>query len=127
MKRGNQYYSLEVDVPKNRIYFSINGYTPSVKEIPYFEQDWKETVKEVKSGFTILGDLMTMQPHPPDVEELNKKVQAWLMSKGCRKVAQLAPMEARIQVNKFSEESGLGEVLRAFHLKKNAEIWLNMK
>ncbi|MHA1315803.1 MAG: hypothetical protein ACTSRB_18000 [Candidatus Helarchaeota archaeon] len=101
MKRGNQYYSLEADPSKNRIYFSIIGYTPSVDAIPNFEEDWKKTVDEVKPGFTILGDLMNMKPHPPDVEALNTKVQAWLMTKGCRKVAQLAPIEARMQVNKF--------------------------
>ena len=67
---------------------------------------------------------MKMDPQPLDVEELNRKVQEWLMTKGCRKVAQLAPPEERVQVNKYSEENGLGKILRAFYYLKTAETWL---
>jgi hypothetical protein len=125
MKRGNNYYSLEPDKEKNRIYFSIMGQAPSTSAIPSFEQDWKDVVGEVQSGFTILGDLMEMKPHVKDVEDLNVKVQGWLMQNGCKKVAQLAPLEAMANVNEFSEKSGLKEILRAFNSKKVAEMWLD--
>lgn len=74
MKRGNEYYSLEANKEKNRIYFSIMGQAPSVASIPRFEEDWHDTVAEVQSGFTILGDLRSMKPHLKDVEDLNVKV-----------------------------------------------------
>ena len=125
MKRGNQYYSLEPDKEKNRIYFSIMGQAPNVGAIPKFEQDWKDVVAEVSEGFTILGDLMEMIPHVKDVEDLNVKVQGWLMQNGCRRVAQLAPLAAMENVNSFSEKSGLKEILRAFNSKKVAEMWLD--
>ncbi len=125
MLRGNQYYTLEADPAKNRIYFCIMGCMHSVGAIPNFEKDWEATVKELTPGFTILGDLLKMKPYPSDVEELNIKVQEWLIKKGCRKFAQLAPPEARVQVNKFSEENGMEKMLRAFHYTKTAEIWLD--
>ncbi len=125
MKRGNQYYSLEPNKEKNRIYFSIMGQAPNVAAIPNFEQDWKDVVGELQSGFTIIGDLMEMKPHVKDVEDLNVKIQGWLMQNGCTKVAQLAPLEAMANVNEFSEKSGLKEILRAFNSKKVAEMWLD--
>lgn len=126
MKRGNEYYSLEGAQEKNRIYFKIMGQAPNVAAIPNFEQDWKDTVAEVKTGFTILGNLMEMKPHVKDVEDLNVKIQGWLMQNGCRRVAQLAPLDAMANVNEFSEKSGLREILRAFNFERSAEMWLDM-
>ena len=125
MKRGNEYYSLEANKEKNRIYFSIVGQAPSVAAIPNFEKDWHDTVAEVEQGFTILGDLRSMKPHVKDVEDLNVKVQTWLMQNGCRRVAQIAPLEAMANVNEFSEKSGLREILRAFNTDAAAEMWLD--
>ena len=127
MKRGNEYYSLEGSQEKNRIYFKIMGQAPNAAAIPNFEQDWKDTVAEVKTGFTILGDLMEMKPHVKDVEDLNVKIQGWLMQNGCRRVAQLAPLDAMANVNEFSEKSGLREILRAFNFERSAEMWLDME
>ncbi len=125
MKKGNQYYSLESDKGKNRIYFSMMGKAPSAAAMPNFEQDWKTVVDELQTGFTILGDLLEMKTPVQAVEDLNVKVQGWLMQNGCKKVAQIAPLEAMAQVNEFSEKSGLKEILRAFNTKKVAEIWLD--
>ena len=57
MNRGNQFYSVDLDTEKNRIYFSMTGDVPSVDVVSNFESDWKETVAGAKPGFTILGDL----------------------------------------------------------------------
>ncbi|MHA2271196.1 MAG: hypothetical protein ACXACI_04990 [Candidatus Hodarchaeales archaeon] len=124
-KRGNEYYSLQTNEAKNRIYFTLAGLTPSVDAIPNFEADWRDAVGDVKPGFTILGDLREMMPHPPDVEGLNVKVQKWLLENGCRKVAQVAPIEVVAHVNAFSEKSGLKSILRGFHYPRTAEIWLD--
>jgi hypothetical protein len=128
MKRGNQYYGLEADKGKNRINFSMTGYLPNVDAISNFESDWHTTVGELESGFTIIGDLSKCEPLPPDVEALNTKVQGWIMSQGCSKVAQLVgDLNTMSQVNAFAEKSGMREILRAFNIKRTAEIWLDMK
>ncbi len=124
MKRGNQYYSLEADTQRSRIYFSIMGKTPNVAAIPNFWDDWKATIAELGPEWTLLGDLLEMKPHPPDVEQLNVDVQGYLMQNGCKKVAQLAPLETMAQVNEFSAKSGLKDIMRAFNSKKVAEMWL---
>ena len=128
MKRGNQYYSVELDKEKNRIYFSLTGDVPAVNLVPNFESDWKLTVGESKSSFTILADLSKSGKLGPEFEALNTKVQGWLMGQGCRKVAQLiGDLNVMSQVNAFAEKSGMRNVLRAFNFEKTAEMWLNME
>ena len=125
MKRGNNYYSLEVNKEKNRIYFSMKG-DIAIQDVPNFETDWKTTVAEVNKGFTILGDLSKCGVLNPDFEALNTKVQGWLMQNGCGKVAQLVGnLDVMSQVNAFAEKSGMRDVLRAFNFAKGAEIWLD--
>ncbi len=128
MKRGNEFYSVEYNNEKNRIYFSMTGDVTSVNVVSNFESDWKLTVSESKQGFTILGDLSKSGKLSPEFEALNTKVQGWLMEQGCRKVAQLiGDLNVMSQVNAFAEKSGMRNVLRAFNFEKTAEIWLNMQ
>lgn len=128
VKRGNQYYSVEADKEKNRILFSMTGSIPDVPSVSNFESDWHSTIGELNSGFTIIGDLSKCAPLPPDVEALNTKVQGWIMGQGCSKVAQLVgDLNTMSQVNAFAEKSDMREILRAFNLKRTAEMWLDMK
>ena len=127
MERGNQYYSVEADKQKNRVNFSMTGDIPDVASVSNFESDWKATVGEVNSGFTILGDLSNCGPLPSDVEALNQKMQGWIMQQGCSKVAQLVgDLNVMSQVNAFAEKSGMRDILRAFNIQKTAIIWLDM-
>ncbi|MHA2009053.1 MAG: hypothetical protein ACXABO_16725 [Promethearchaeota archaeon] len=128
MERGNQYYSVEADKENNRVNFIMQGNIPNVDAIINFEPDWKTTVAEVNSGFTIIGDLSKCEPLPPDVEALNQKMQGWIMQQGCRKVAQLVgDLNVMSQVNAFAEKSGMRDILRAFNIRRTAEMWLDMK
>ncbi|MBA7534914.1 hypothetical protein ES705_27164 [subsurface metagenome] len=128
MKRGNQYYGVEADKEKNRVNFSMQGYIPDMDAVSNFESDWHTTVGELTSGFTIMGDLSKCEPLPPDVETVNQKVQGWIMQQGCRKVAQLVGnLDTMSQVNAFAEKSGMRDILRAFNIKRTAELWLDMK
>ncbi len=128
MKRGNQYYSVEADKEKNRANFSMQGDIPDLDAVNNFESDWNATVAELTSGFTIIGDLSRCEPLPPDVEALNQKVQGWIMQQGCSKVAQLVGnLDTMSQVNAFAEKSGMRDILRAFNIKRTAELWLDMK
>lgn len=128
MKRGNQYYSVEADKEKNRVNFSTQGDIPDLDAVNNFESDWNATVAELTSGFTIIGDLSRCEPLPLDVEALNQKVQGWIMQQGCSKVAQLVGnLDTMSQVNAFAEKSGMRDILRAFNIKRTAELWLDMK
>ncbi|TKJ24245.1 MAG: hypothetical protein CEE43_00750 [Promethearchaeota archaeon Loki_b32] len=128
MKRGNQYYSVEADQEINRVHFVMQGEIPEVEAVTNFEADWHTTVGELKPGFTILGDLSKCAPLPEDVEALNQKVQGWIMQQGCSKVAQLVgDLTVMSQVNAFAERSGMKNILRAFNIRRTAEMWLDMK
>ena len=125
MKRGNQYYNLETNKEKNRIFFSMTG-NINAKNAPNFESDWKASVAEVNQGFTILGDLSKCAKLDDEFEAINTKVQAWLMSQGCGKVAQLVgDLSVMSQVNAFAEKSGMRHVLRAFNIERTAVMWLD--
>ncbi len=125
--RGNEFYSLRADREKNRVYFSMQGAIPNVDAIKDFMSDWRTTVGELKEEFTILGDLSKCEPLPEDVDKLNEQIQGWIMSQGCRKVAQLVgDINLMSQVNAFAEKSGMREILRAFFYVKGAEIWLDI-
>ena len=127
MKRGNNYYSVEADQEKNRVNFVMEGTIPNVEAVSNFESDWHTTVGELKSGFTILGDLSKCAPLPEDVESLNQKVQGWVMAQGCKKVAQLVgDLNVMSQVNAFAEKSGMKDILRAFNIERTAVMWLDM-
>jgi len=127
MKRGNEYFSVDPNTEKNRMYFEMIG-DITVSDVPNFESDWKAAVAELKSGFTILGDLSKCGKLNPEFEAINTKVQGWLMQNGCSKVAQLVGnVDVMSQVNAFAEKSGMREILRAFNFAKSAEIWLNAK
>jgi hypothetical protein len=126
--RGNEFYSLRADREKNRVYFSMQGEIPNVDAIKDFMPDWRTTVGELKEEFTILGDLSKCEPLPEDVDKLNEETQAWIMSQGCKKVAQLVgDINLMSQVNEFAEKSGMRDILRAFFYVKGAEMWLDMK
>jgi len=126
--RGNEYYSLRADREKNRVYFSMQGEIPNVDAIKDFMPDWRTTVGELKEEFTILGDLSKCEPLPEDVDKLNEETQAWIMSQGCKKVAQLVgDINLMSQVNEFAEKSGMRDILRAFFYVKGAEMWLDIK
>jgi len=128
MERGNTYYSVEADKEKNRVTFSMTGDIPNVDAVSNFESDWHNTLGEVNSGFTIIGDLSECGPLPTDVEALNQKVQGYIMQQGCRKVAQLVGnLNVMSQVNAFAEKSGMRDVLRAFNLRKTALMWLDIQ
>ena len=128
LKRGNQYYSVEADKEKNRVNFLMQGYIPDLDAVSNFESDWHTTVGELTSGFTIIGDLSKCEPLPLDVEALNQQVQGWIMQQGCKKVAQLVgDLNTMSQVNAFAEKSGMREILRAFNIRRTAELWLDMK
>jgi hypothetical protein len=106
----------------------MTGYIPNVDSVSNFEADWHKTVGELNSGFTIIGDLSNCDPLPTDVEALNTKVQAWIMGQDCKKVAQLVgDLNTMSQVNAFAEKSGMRDILRAFNIKRTAEMWLDMK
>ena len=78
-----------------------------------------------KQGFTILADLLDMEPFPKDVDELNTQVQGKLMGMGVSKVGQVAPLEVAGAVNTMAKKAGIRHILRAFYTVEQAEVWLD--
>ncbi len=120
------FYELAIDNSKNRIKWTIKGFWKNVDVVPNFDADWKKTTAKTQKGFTILADLTTMKPFPPDVAKLNEVKQQELMQLGCKKVAQVNyNPTAVMQINRVAKESGMNSILQAFENFKDAENWLD--
>ena len=122
----NEFYELSVDKSKNQITWTIKGYWKDISVVPNFNSDWKKATDQVSRGFTILGDLTTMKPFPPDVAKLNEQKQKELMELGCKKVAQVNQNPiAVMQINRVTKESGMDSILQAFENENDAIKWLD--
>ncbi len=125
LKVTHEYYELEYNAEKNRIYFLCRGAWTSRAVAPDFMEDWKSVMQECDSDWTILGDLREITELSPDAQDWHSEVQAVIMDRGVRKVAQVAPVEVAGKVRSFSRDSGMKKVLWAFTNPEEAESWLN--
>ncbi len=122
----NEFYELAVDKQKNRISWVIKGFWKNVDAVPNFNSDWKKATDQVQKGFTIIADLTTMKPFPPDVAKLNEVKQQELMKLGCAKVAQVNfNPTAVMQINRVTKQSGMNSILQAFENFNDANKWLD--
>lgn len=122
----NNYYEINLDNEKNQIYFKVKGFWPSLDAVPNFEEDWMKIGRSAKKGFTIIADLLDMEPFPNDVDDLNTQVQGKLMGMGVRKVAQVASVEVAGAVNQMAKKGGIRHILRAFYDVPTAKKWLDI-
>ncbi len=119
------YYALDYDAGKNRIYFHCFGRWSSRSVAPDFLKDWQKVMAQCKPGWSILGDLRKVEELSDDAQQWHVEVQQAILDRGVRKVAQVAPFEVAGTVRKFSQESGLQKVLWAFMDIASAELWLD--
>ena len=118
-------YTIEVDKPKNRVYFKIRGFWNSPADVPNYLSDWQRAIREVTSGFTILSDVREMKTPQPEVGELHHRSQAMLVTAGLRKTAELVPAGSieKSVLQRYAKESGMTK--GSFENQTEAEAWLD--
>ena len=119
-------YSMEVNKPKNRIYFKLQGFWKSVADVPNYLSDWQRATQEVTPGFTILADVREMKTPLPEVAELHRDAQAMVVAAGLLKTAELIPpgVIEQTALKRYAKESGM--VKGSFEDRTEAEAWLDM-
>ena len=119
------YYHIRVDQEKNRIYLEIIGFWKSVDVAPHFHQDIHKTFSRLKPGFTVLADLTSMKPSPPEVKKLHEDTQKMGVKAGLYKAAEVIPEDSvvQIQLDDFGQKSHITR--RVFYSRQEAEQWLD--
>ncbi|PTX22693.1 hypothetical protein C8N40_101521 [Pontibacter mucosus] len=109
---NNQYYGLNYDRTKNRVYLRINHYWKSPEVVPTYLSDWDQVIELAKPGFTLLADFRNMLTHPTSVKELHEAVANRLAESNISYVAEVSPTDriAVLQVSGVWKQIGKGSI-----------------
>ena len=64
----NERYEFEVDLAKNRIYFTPTGDWDSPQDVPNYLGDIKKCIGMVSKGYTVLSDITNLGVPSPEVK-----------------------------------------------------------
>lgn len=123
---NTNYYELQVDTEKNRVYTKLTGRWTKVEEVPNFFEDWKKTASYTKPNFTIFADIRLMGTLSKRVEVLHQEIQKYLVEeKGLLHTAQLASEDslADYQIHRLTKRSNL--TISKFATQEEAESYLD--
>ncbi|WP_162426687.1 hypothetical protein [Pontibacter pudoricolor] len=109
---NNQFYELNYDRNKNRIYLRINNYWKSPEIVPNYLSDWGKIIELAKPGFTLLADFRNMLTHPTSVKEIHESVVDLLVKSKISYVAEVSPIDriAVLQVSGVLKQIGRGSI-----------------
>ena len=121
----NDYYAIEVDESKNRVYLTITGFWRDQSDVPHFLDDMKEAAQHVSSGFTVLTDVTKMKTPPPAIGEIHVQAQQIFVQAGLDKTAEILPQAAisNIALGRYAKKSGMEK--GSFATPEEAEAWLD--
>jgi hypothetical protein len=109
---NNQFYELNYDRDKNRIYLRINNYWKSPEIVPNYLSDWGKVIELAKPGFTLLADFRNMLTHPTSVKLIHESVVDLLVKSKVSYVAEVSPIDriAVLQVSGVLKQIGRGSI-----------------
>jgi hypothetical protein len=121
------FYTMEVDTVKNRLYLKIIGFWSDPSLVPNYLADIKKAAQALTIGFTVLTDLTEMKTAPQEVGELHARAQKILVNFGLKKTAEIVPGSVilKMQVKKFGKISEIQK--EQFHSAEEAEAWLEVE
>jgi uncharacterized protein (DUF2236 family) len=123
---SNQYYTIYVDKPKNRVYLTIKGFWKDREAVAdYLEDVRRATHDETGDRYTILTDVREMKTPPQEVAQLHIEAQKVCVDGGLWKTAELLEknIAAQMTLKRYSDTSGMQK--RSFGNKTEAEAWLD--
>jgi hypothetical protein len=118
------YYTIEVDKTKNRIYYTPIGFWRNGSVVPNYLSDIQKALNAVTPGFTFLADVRALKIPPQEVQALFKQAQEKAKAAGLSKTAEVLPKSLlRLAVERTSKETKIQR--QGFATIKDAEVWLN--
>lgn len=124
-RSANDFYEIDLDTEKNRIYLTIKGYWKSLMEVRGYLRDLRAAVAELSEGFTIVTDLTRAKTSSEETSELHIKAQAYLVQAGLARTAEIHPESTvtRMALNRYAQTSGMTKGV--FSSFAEAEAWLD--
>lgn len=120
-----EYYKIEINKSKNRLYFTALGEWIGMKNFLSFEFRWKEGMRHLQPNFTVLADIRLMPVISKDLQVLFEDVQLYTIKNGVLHVAEVAAINdiANHQLGQISTRSHLP--CSRFATFARAETYLN--
>ncbi len=121
---SNEFYEIEIDKDRNRIYLTVQGYWKSLMEVRSYLRDIRTAVAGLSAGFTIVTDLTQARTPSEETSELHIKAQAYLINAGLARTAEIHPESTvtRMALNRYAQTSGMSKGV--FSTLEEAEAWL---
>lgn len=122
---GNDFYEIEVDSEKNRLYLTVKGYWRALTDVSNYLQDLQSAVDRLLRGFTIVTDVTQAKTSSEEAGVLHIKAQEYIVQAGLSRTAEIHP-ESKITcmaLNRYARTSGMDRA--AFASLEEAEAWLD--
>ena len=122
---SNEYFRIEVDNSKNRIYASFFGFWSKMEIMDEYLSYLTKALAAIKKGFTLLADLRTFKTLPNDLVAKQKLAMEDLAKAGMSKVAVILPQSviSEVQLKSSMNETAMPE--KQFSTVKKGEEWLD--
>lgn len=120
-----EYYSIDIDIEKNRIYFTILGGWKGIQDFEGFEQLWIDTSRQMQPHYTICSDVRLMPMCSHEIEDLFSKIQQFLIKDGLLNIAEIMAINeiSYMQLHRMSEKNKMPT--SKFKTLEEAEIYLD--
>lgn len=122
---SNEYFSIDVDSSKNRIYASFLGFWSKMEIMDEYLSYLTKALAAIKKDFTLLADLRTFKTLPNDLVAKQKLAMEDLAKAGMSKVAVILPQSviSEVQLKSSMNETAMPE--KQFSTVEKGEEWLD--
>jgi hypothetical protein len=122
----NEFYAVEIDCVKNRLYLTGKGFWKDVTIGRNFLEHVKQGIRKLAPGYAVLADLHEFKTPPPEVGALiieAQKITADTIGKSAQVVGQNVAIE--MPMDRYVKTSGIKPKSRSFATREEAEAWLD--
>lgn len=122
---NNNYYKINVDIGKNRIYASFHGFWGELRIMEDYLTSLDKAISNVKKNFTLVADLNDFKTLPTELIPKQKLAMQMLGKAGMYRVAELLPASviSKMQVSSSAKETNMPN--RQFSSIVDGEKWLD--
>lgn len=121
------YYTLFVNLPKNRIYCTLNGFWQVLPDKDEYLLVWDEAMCNVSDGFTMHFNQSNLRIRSAEWVDVIVSIQKLALVKGVFRMADVLGESAvlRMQAERIARASGIFPKRNTFTSQFQAETWLN--
>lgn len=120
------YYTLDIDDAKKRIYNHVFGTWGEAPEMSQFLQDWDTVLAMISDGYTMLTDARQFRLLSASWAAMTIRIRKKLFQAGIRKIAEVLPERAVTKMQFSTISSHTNDVTTRIFVDQNeAEAWLD--